>query len=166
MRNFVGAALFGLLLATCGAVSAHASTDRVSIGKDIAVSEGDSASDIVCVFCNVVVHGNVSGGVVAVLGGVNIDPSQSVSGDMVVIGGDVNLATGASVQGDLVVVGGDLNLAPEAAVHGDREVFAGRFWLLLPFAPFLIVFGFVWLAIWLIRRNTYRFPVYPYGRGL
>ena len=166
MRNFVRAALLGFLLASCGAVSASASTDRVSIGKDIAISEGESASDIVCVFCNIVVHGNVKGDVVAVLGGVYIDPAQSVSGDMVAIGGDVSVGQSSSVQGDLVVVGGDFSPAPDAVVHGDREIFPGRAWLFLPFAPFLIVIGIVWLAIWLIRRNTYRFPVYPYGRGL
>jgi hypothetical protein len=168
MRNFVRAALLGLLLANWGVAGAFASssTDRVSTGKDITVSEGETASDIVCVFCNVTLHGNVRGDIVTVLGNVTVDASQFVSGDMVTVGGDVILGNDSSVQGDLVVVGGDLNQAPGAAVHGDREIFPGRAWLFLPFAPFLILLGVVWLAIWLIRRNTYRFPMYPYGRGL
>lgn len=166
MRLFYRTAGSALLFAACGAGIASASTDRVSMGKDIVISDGDTASDVVCIACSVVVQGNVSGDVVSVLGSVRIEDAKHISGDLATVGGDVSLDGGSSVQGSLVVVGGDLDLAPEATVRGDREVFPGRAWLLLPIAPLLIFIGIVWLAIWLIRRNAYRFPMYPYGRGL
>ena len=46
-----------------------------------------------------------------------------------------------------------------------QTVLPGRFWLLVPFAPLLIVIGIIWLIVYLVRRNRYRFPVYPNGRG-
>jgi predicted acyltransferase (DUF342 family) len=166
MRSFHRSLLFAIVACSFVTCTAFASTDRVSIGNDITLRSGESAGDVVCVFCNVVIQGHVRGGIVSVFGGIRIQDSQQIAGDMVAVGGDISLDGSSTVQGDLVVVGGDLTLAPDAMIHGDREVFPGRAWLLLPFVPFLFVIGVVWLAIWLIRRNTYRFPMYPHGRGL
>jgi hypothetical protein len=166
MHIFFRTALLGLLAAALGTQTASASNDRVSFGKNITVTEGDPANDIVCIACSVTLQGDVHGDIVTILGGVKAEGSREISGDMVALGGDVTLPGSSTLQGDLVVIGGDLELGSEASVHGDRSVFPGRAWILLPFAPLLILVGIVWLAIWLVRRNRYRFPMYPYGRGL
>jgi len=163
-----GRSRFALLmvLATLAAVApAFAESDHVSVGHDVTVADGDSADDVVCVLCTVRVHGEVKGDVVAILGNVLVDSGRSIAGDVVTVGGDTSLASGAAVHGDLIVVAGDLDSAPGASVSGDRNVVSGRGWLLLPLAPFLILSGMIWLAVWLVRRSRYRFPVYPQGRG-
>jgi hypothetical protein len=165
MHIFIRTALLGVLAAALGTPSAVASNDRISFGKNITVTEGDPANDIVCIACSVTLQGDVHGDIVTILGGVKAEGSREISGDMVALGGDVTLPGSSTLQGDLVVVGGDLDLGPEATVHGDRSVFPGRAWILLPFAPLLILAGIVWLAVWLVQRNRYRFPMYPYGRG-
>ena len=45
------------------AASAFATTtqDHVSVGQDISIAEGETASDIACAFCTVHVHGDVKG---------------------------------------------------------------------------------------------------------
>jgi predicted acyltransferase (DUF342 family) len=166
MHIFIRTALLGLLAAALGTQSAAASNGRISFGKNITVTEGDPANDIVCIACSVTLQGDVHGDIVTVFGGIKAEGSREISGDVVALGGDLILPGSSTLQGDLVVVGGDLDLGPEATVHGDRSVFPGRAWILLPFAPLVILAGIVWLAIWLVRRNRYRFPMYPYGRGL
>ncbi|MBB5059240.1 hypothetical protein HDF16_003963 [Granulicella aggregans] len=166
MHIFFRTALLGMVAAALGTQTASASNDRVSFAKNITVTEGDPANDIVCIACSVTLQGDVHGDIVTVLGGIKAEGSRAISGDVVALGGDVILPASSTLQGDLVVIGGDLDLGPEASVHGDRSVFPGRAWIFLPFAPLLILVGIVWLAIWLVRRNRYRFPMYPYGRGL
>ena len=152
-------------MATFAAAPAFASEDRVSVGNDVVVADGTAMNDVVCIFCSVQVHGTVKGDIVAILGSVRIDESRSITGDVVAVGGDVALGNNATVDGDVAVVAGDLQRGSDAAVHGDTSVEAGRGWLLLPFAPLLILVGLVWLIVWFIRRNRYTFPVYPQGRG-
>ena len=107
MRNFYRFALLALLAASCGGRIASASTDRVSIGKDVTVAEGETANDIVCIACSVILRGNVAGDIVTVLGSVRTEGTQWVSGDIVTVGGDVSVREASSVQGDAVVVGGE-----------------------------------------------------------
>jgi hypothetical protein len=131
----------GLGMAAFAAAPAFASEDRVSIGNDVVVADGTAMHDVVCILCSVRVHGTVEGDVVTVLGSV------------------------AVVNGDVAVVAGDLQRGADASVHGDTNVEAGRGWLLLPFAPILILIGIVWLIVWFAGRRRYTFPVYPQGRG-
>ncbi len=154
-----------LLVATTPAF-AKSDNDRVSIGSDITVAEGETVSDIVCVFCSIRVHGDVSGDVVALLGSVTVDAGRGIRGDTAIMGGDLNLGEGASVGGDVSVMAGDANLASGATIGGSRAIFPGRFWLLLPLLPLLIPIGIVWMIVYLVRRRRYRFPVYPQGRGI
>ncbi len=142
------------------------SDDRVSFGNDITVSAGETAQDIACAFCSVHIHGDVHGDVAVAFGSVTLDGDRTISGDLAVLGGDVNLGENSSVNGDAAIAAGDLTLAPTATVRGDRVVFPGRFWLLVPFAPFLILIGIVWLIVYLVRRNRYQFPAYPNGRRI
>jgi hypothetical protein len=134
---------------------------QVAFGRTIDVREGETASDVVCFFCTIRVHGDVAGNMVAFFGSVDVDPDRSIEGDVVVFGGKLALANDSRVGGDLVVYGGDLEQAGSATVHGSHVVMGGTGWLLLVLVPFLIPIGFVWLVVYLVRRNRYRFPAYP-----
>jgi hypothetical protein len=144
---------------------ARSSDDRASVGSDITIAEGETAGDVACVFCTVRVHGDIRGDVAVLFGSVVVDPGRSISGDLATLGADLNLGEGATVGGDVAVAAGDANLAPGAMIHGSRTVLPGRMWLLLPFAPLLILIGLIWLIVYLVRRNRYQFPAYPQGRG-
>lgn len=159
----LGAASLLLLLAM-PAFSQSRSNDHASFGNDITVTEGETAADIACAFCSVNIHGDVRGDVAVLFGSVNLDSGHRISGDVAILGGDLTVGDDAQVGGDVAIAAGDLNLAPNATVHGDRAVFPGRFWLLLPFAPLILLIGIIWLIVCLVRRNRYQFPAYPQGR--
>jgi len=144
---------------------ARSSEDRASVGSDITVADGETAGDVACVFCTVRVHGDVRGDVAVLFGKVVVDAGRSISGDVATLGADLDLGAGATVGGDVAVAAGDANLAPGAMIHGGRTVLPGRMWLLLPFAPLLILIGLIWLIVYIVRRNRYQFPAYPQGRG-
>lgn len=145
---------------------ARADQDRVSVGGDITVAEAETAGNLACAFCSVHIHGDVKGNVAVLFGSVTVDPTHSISGDVAILGGDLNLAPETEVGGDVAILAGYANLGPEATIHGDRTVLPGRFWLVLPFAPLLILIGIIWLIVHMVRRNRYRFPAYPNGRGV
>lgn len=154
------------LLLVASTPFARADQDRVSFGGDITVAEGENAGDIACAFCSVHVHGDVKGDVAVLFGSVTVDPTHAISGDVAILGGDMNLAPESEVGGDVAILAGYANLAPEATIHGDRTVLPGRGWLIIPFAPLLILAGIIWLIVYIVRRNRYRFPAYPNGRGI
>jgi hypothetical protein len=154
----------GLLLASALPAFAKGGDDRASVGNDITVAEGETAGDIACMFCAVHVHGDVRGDVAVMFGKIEVDPGHTISGDLAALGADLNLGEGATVGGDVAIAAGDANLAPGAMIHGSRMVLSNRMWLLLPFAPLLILIGLVWLIVYFVRRNRYRFPAYPQGR--
>jgi hypothetical protein len=154
-----------VLLVTTLPAFAKSSDDRASFGNDITIAEGDTAGDIACVFCFVHIHGDVKGDIAVMFGKVEVDPGRSISGDVAALGADLNLGPGATVGGDIAIAAGDANLASGAMVHGSSMVLPSRMWLLLPFAPLLILIGLIWLIVYLVRRNRYQFPAYPQGRG-
>lgn len=135
--------------------------DRVSLDGDITIAAGETSGDVVCVFCSIHIHGDTRGDVVAVLGSVTVDSGHRIGGDVAVIGGDLNLGPESEVGGDVSVIAGSPNLAEDAAIHGSRTVIPGRAWLLLPFAPLLILIGIIWLIVYLVRRARYSYPAYP-----
>jgi hypothetical protein len=98
-------------------------------------------------------------------GRIEVDPGHKVRGDLAALGADLNLGEGATVGGDVAIAGGDANLGPGAMIHGSRMVLPNRMWMLLPFAPLLILIGLIWLIVYFVRRNRYQFPAYPRGRG-
>ena len=154
-----------VLLASSLPAFAKGSEDRAGVGNDITIAEGETAGDIACVFCAVRVHGDVRGDVAVMFGRIEIDPGHTISGDVAALGADMNLGEGATVGGDVAIAAGDAKLAPGAMIHGSRMVLSNRMWLLLPFAPLLILIGLIWLIVHLVRRNRYQFPAYPHGRG-
>jgi hypothetical protein len=155
----------GLLFASALPALARGSEDRASVGNDISIAEGDTAGDVACVFCAVHVHGDVRGDVAVLFGKVEVDPGHKISGDVAALGADMNLGEGAMVGGDVAIAAGEANIAPGAMIHGSRMVLPSRIWLLLPFAPLLILIGLIWLIVYFVRRSRYQFPAYPRGRG-
>jgi hypothetical protein len=156
-----------LLCMLCApAAFARSSNDRVSFGSDITIPEGETASDVVCAFCSVHIQGDVRGDVAVAFGSVTVDSGRTILGDVAILGGDLHLAEDAHVAKDVAIAAGSLDASPDATVRGDRVIFPGRFWLLVPFAPFLILIGIIWLVVYLVRRNRYQFPAYPNGRRM
>ncbi len=164
-RQLLAVALLLTILAPLTAF-AKSDNDRSSVGSDITINEDETVADVACVFCSVHIHGEVTGDVAVVFGSLKVDSGRKINGDVAVIGGDLSLGEGAEIGGDLSVIAGDANLAEGAIIHGSRTVMPGRLWLLVPFIPFLVVIGSIWLIVYFIRRRRYQFPVYPQGRGL
>jgi hypothetical protein len=154
-----------LLLSSVVPAFARSLEDRAGVGNDITIAEGETAGDVACVFCTVRVHGDVRGDLAVMFGKVEVDAGRNISGDVATLGADLDLGPGAMVGGDVAVAAGDANLAPGAMVHGSSMVLPSKIWLLLPFAPLLILAGFIWLIVYIVGRNRYQFPVYPHGRG-
>jgi hypothetical protein len=154
-----------VVLASALPAYARSTDDRATFGSDITIAEGDTAGDVACMFCDVHVHGDVRGDVAVMFGKVDVDAGRSISGDVAALGADLNMGEGARVGGDLALAAGDANLASGAMVHGSSMVLPGKIWLLLPFAPLLILIGVIWLIVYVVRRNRYQFPAYPRGRG-
>ncbi|HMH13816.1 MAG TPA: hypothetical protein VK578_11980 [Edaphobacter sp.] len=164
-RQLLSVALLLTMLAPLPAF-AKGNNDRASVGSDINIPEGETVGDVACVFCSVHVHGDVSGDAAVVLGNLVIDPGHKVNGDAAIVGGDLTMGEGSVIGGDVAVVAGDANLASDAMIHGSRTIMPGRLWLLVPFAPLIILIGIIWLIVHFIRRRRYQFPVYPNGRGV
>jgi hypothetical protein len=143
---------------------ARSGQSRASVGNNITVAEGETAGDIACAFCSVHVHGDVRGDVAVLFGTISVDSDHSIAGDVAALGGDLHLGEEARVGGDVAILAGDAQLGPGAAIRGDRTILPGRFWLLLLFLPLLIPIGIIWLIVYLVQRNRYRFPAYPQGR--
>ncbi len=139
--------------------------DRAGFGNDITIAEGETAGDVACMFCTVRVHGDVRGDMAVMFGKVQVDAGRKISGDVATLGADLDLGPGATVGGDLAMAAGDANLASGAMVHGSSMVLPNKMWLLLPFAPLLILIGLIWLIVYIVQRNRYQFPAYPHGRG-
>jgi hypothetical protein len=171
MRRQTGRTLLSALLALSLSLPAfarhsHGSHDRASFGSDITIAEGDTAGDIACAFCSVHVHGEVTGDVAVAFGSVTVDPGRTIFGDAAIFKGDLNLAEGSTVHGDLAIMGGSAHLADGATVNGSQSVVPEPAGTLMLLAPFVILIGLIWLIVYLVRRNRYRFPAYPQGRGI
>lgn len=162
MKILLVTAFTGLLLASSPAAYAHGDHDHASVGSDITIAPGEASGDIACAFCSVHIHGDVTGDVAVLFGSVDVDGGKSITGDVAVLGGDVNLAEESAIGGDVAILAGHLNQPASAHINGSRTVAGSPIWLILPLAPFLIVIGFIWLIVHLIRRRRYaRYPYPP-----
>jgi hypothetical protein len=149
----------------CTTAFARSAEDRVSVGSDITIADGESAGDIACAFCTVRVHGEVRGDIATFFGSVKVDEGRNISGDVASLGGDLEMGQDASIGGDVAIAAGEVRLGSGAAIRGQQTILPGRLWLLLPFAPLVFLVGLIWLVVYIVRRNRYQFPVYPGGRG-
>lgn len=166
MRRLLLLAAPLLMLTTVAPAFARSSQSRATVGHDITVAEGETAGDIACVFCSVHIHGDVKGDVAVMFGTVSVDSDQQISGDVAILGGDLSLAEESQVGGDVAIAAGQAYMAEGAMIRGSRSILPGRIWLLLPFTPLLVLAGVIWLIVYLMQRNRYRFPAYPNGRGI
>jgi len=144
----------------------HSDNDRVAVGSSITVAEGETAADIACAFCSVHIKGEVTGDVAVFLGSVTVDPGHTIAGDTAIAGGDLRLAEGSAVNGDVAIVGGRAEVADGAGIHGDRAIIPPPLGTLILLSPLIILALIIWLIVYLVRRNRYRFPMYPQGRGV
>ncbi len=119
-----------------GSIVVEEGTGMVRFLSDAEVRHGDHVDgDVVAIFGNVHVAGQVTGDAVAVFGSVTIDTSAAVGGDAIaVLGGQhssgqvsgsevavlgsVELRRGASVGGDAVAVGGHVVDADSSRIAG------------------------------------------------
>jgi hypothetical protein len=163
MGRFLLLSLFIVAIASPAFARSH--EGRASVGNDITIAEDETADNVACAFCSVHVRGHVKGNIAVFLGSISVDADHSIDGNVAVAGGDVHLGEEATIGGNAAVMAGEILLASEAAVHGQQAVLPGRFWLVLLLLPILIPIGIIWLIVYLIRRNQYRFPAYPNGRG-
>jgi hypothetical protein len=163
LPKFIAALL--LLLPATAAVAQRSdiprSRDQAGVGRDISIAEGDTAGDIACAFCSVRIHGDVRGDIAVLFGSITLDAGHNISGDVAILGGDLTQGSDSGIGGDVAIAAGDLYQSPGATIRGSRTVFPGRFWLLVPLAPFFILIGVIWLIVYVVRRNRYRAPVYP-----
>jgi len=163
-KEMLPAVLLVLIATSAFAKGKHNGNDRTSFGSDITIAEGETAADIACAFCSVHLRGDVTGDVAVAFGSITVEPGHTISGDTAILEGDLNLGEGSNVNGDLAILAGSDRLAEGAAVHGSRAVVRQPLGTLILLSPLLILGGIIWLIVFLVRRNRYRFPVYPQGQ--
>ena len=86
----------------------------VAVGHDVKLPAGQNACDVVAIFGNAVVHGDVSDSVVSVFG--NSDVDGAVGNSAVAVLG--NLHIGRTVGQSAVAVLGSVDLGPRAVIGG------------------------------------------------
>jgi hypothetical protein len=120
------------LLAVLAPAALRADSDRVMVGEDIYVAEGEDLNDAVCIGCSIRVDGKVRdavaiGGSIEVTGEVHdavsigggLDVRGKVSGDAVVIFGSTRVREGGRIRGDAVSILGSVRTADSGSVGGD-----------------------------------------------
>lgn len=154
--------LAAVSLLSISAVMAHArsSEDRAGVGNQIVVEENQTVGDVACAFCDVIVHGRVTGDVAIAFGKLQVDGGKSISGDVAAFATPITLEEGSSIGGDLATIGGNYT-EKGATVHGDRFISSSPLWILIPLAPILFFAGLIWLLVNTIRNRTPMPPPYP-----
>lgn len=171
MRRQLGEILLAAVLIVLFTHSAfakgrHGDNDRASFGSDITIAEGETVGDVACAFCSVHLHGDVTGDVAVAFGSVTVDSGRTISGDTAIMAGNLNLGEGSTVNGDLAILAGDARLGEGAAIHGSQSIIPQPLGMLILLAPVFILVGIIWLIVYFVRRNRYRFPAYPQGQGI
>jgi uncharacterized RDD family membrane protein YckC len=111
--------------------------DRVRVGQDFTLREGDTANDVVVIMGNATIDGHARGDVVVILGTVRIGSTAVIDGDYVNVAGGTRVAEGAQVGHDFTVVGGRADVPPDFAPGGEMKTvgmgpFGVRFERFLP----------------------------------
>lgn len=87
-------------------IDADEDAGMVRMFSDAEVPAGERIQgDVVAVFGDVLVEGQVSGNVVAVFGSVRLEPGAKIDGDAVAVGGVLDQPPGAAVGGESVSLG-------------------------------------------------------------
>jgi hypothetical protein len=121
--------------------------------RDVVVEKDKTVDTLVCVFCSVVVRGEVKGDVVTVWG--NIEIEGKLQGDAVAAGGKIVVRGDGEAEGDLVAVGGRVERNGRKVIKADvSEVpfiyFPGQRSLVFPgtliFLGAEVVFSMLYIA--------------------
>jgi len=80
--------------------------DKESYFRSVNLTEEKYEGSVVCIACDVVVHGDLHGDIVALWGDVTV--YGKVRQDVVVVGGAVHLKNGAEVDQEIVALGGQI----------------------------------------------------------
>jgi uncharacterized RDD family membrane protein YckC len=174
-------AALGLLLASpVPVLSAGLNHEEmVSVGNDVELPAGDTATEVVVIGGDVKIAGNVEREVVVVGGDVQID--GDIGQQVVVVMGTVHLGPHAVLHRDLVTVGTTADIAAGATVEGRTQQVAvatsfGPFlrltWLrgwfqncVWKFRPLSLSVGFVWwfvvafFILYLLIATLFPYPV-------
>ena len=152
LRTWV-ASLFTVLI-FCAAALAEATPDRVQIGRDITIGEGEKVGDVVCVGCSIHARGQITGDVVVVGGHITIDQGTQVGGSVTAVYGSLRMENEVQVHGDVTVVGGALRRGLQTTITGDITAIGGAGGIILTMlAPLALLIGLGWLIFWLLRRD-------------
>lgn len=119
------------LLAVLLPAELRADRDRVMVGEDIYVGEGEDLNDVVCFGCSIRIDGKANdavafGGSIEVTGEVHdavsfgggLEVRGEITGDAVVLFGSTRVRDGGRIRGDAVSILGSVR-APDSAVGGD-----------------------------------------------
>ncbi len=156
---------------TAQAQAQEGAKERVSYFHDIVIEKGETAHVLTCLFCSVIVRGQVKGDAVSVWG--NIEIEGRVEGDAVAAGGKIILRGEATAEGDLVAVGGrverrgsgdikaDVNEVPYIYLPGQRN------WV-FPGTPIFVACHIIFSMLYIIagRARVERLAETARGRGL
>ena len=115
-------ALFLIVAAAVPAISAAQNGAPVRFGQNYTLAAGETTQDVIVIFGNADISGQVLGDLVVLMGNARLASTASVGGDFLVIGGVGTAASGATVGGDAVVLGGGLDAPADFKPHGESFV--------------------------------------------
>jgi hypothetical protein len=118
-----------LALLFLGLVTRASAAEETHYFRATTVADGVHDGSITCIFCDVVVRGEVQGDVVTIWGSVTV--SGKVSQDIVAVGGTVRLKNGAEAGSDVVAIGGPIT-SEGALVAPGKAGFAAFPWVHMP----------------------------------
>ena len=130
-------------------------SDRVGLFNTIDVHGNEEVGDIACMFCTVNLDGDVRGDIAVMFGTVNGASDRTISGDVAVLFSTLRLGSDTHVHGDMATALSTVQLAPGVVIDGDKAVFSSGLGATVILAPLLLLAGFIWLMVWLIRRIMY-----------
>ena len=123
----VAALLFTLAQPAARSASAQDEPERVAIGSDMLIAEGEVVQgDVSVTNGNLVLNGEVRGDVTIVNG--NADIEGKVLGDVAITSGKVMLGPKSNVSGNVVAIMGEVARAPGAIVGGSVSDMHNPFW--------------------------------------
>ncbi|MFH1367506.1 MAG: polymer-forming cytoskeletal protein [Elusimicrobiota bacterium] len=114
MKRLVLVMTVMLAIGSFSFAAAPKSGDRVKIGGDVVVREGETVQNAVAIMGNVTVNGTVEGNATAILGKIEVGPKGIVKANAVSVRRNVVLADGAKVFGNIT------EISPGKAFHFRR----------------------------------------------
>ncbi len=118
--------LLALAFALVPATSAEAAQDLVRVLFNLVIERGQSADEVTCFGCSILVRGDVPGDVTTFGGEIEVE--GNVGGDVTTVGGSIRLRADAKVAGDATALGGYLAREPQSVLEGDADTLQWFYW--------------------------------------